>query len=44
MIMETQNKVKCTFCDKDAEFTQPEKQTGKIIDVCKTHFTFMYMG
>jgi len=34
----------CAYCDNKAEYTQPEKQTGRIIDVCKKHFTFMYMG
>lgn len=35
---------KCFYCDKKAQFTQPEKETGKIIDVCVDHFTFMHIG
>ena len=35
---------KCFYCDATAEFTQPEKDTGKIIDVCKKHFTWMHAG
>jgi hypothetical protein len=37
-------KVKCYYCDKEAEFTQPEDKTGKIIDVCQKHFTWMHAG
>lgn len=37
-------KIKCNYCNKEAEFTQPDKKTGVIVDVCKSHFTFMYMG
>lgn len=35
---------KCYYCDAKAEFTQPEKETGKIIDVCPKHFRFMHAG
>ena len=38
------NKEKCSFCNNDAEFTQPDRKTGIIVDVCRKHFTFMYMG
>lgn len=34
----------CYYCDAKAEFTQPEKDTGKIIDVCKNHFDWMHAG
>ena len=37
-------KEKCQYCSNNAEFTQPDKQTGVIIDVCKNHFIYMYMG
>jgi hypothetical protein len=37
-------KSKCHYCENEAEFTQPEKGTGVVIDVCKKHFTFMFMG
>ena len=34
----------CYYCDAKAEFTQPEDKTGKIIDVCPKHFTWMHAG
>lgn len=37
-------KTKCTMCNKDAIFIQPDSQTGQIIDVCKEHFTWMHIG
>ena len=40
----TMEKAKCYYCDKVAEFTQPDADTGKIIDVCKNHFTWMHVG
>lgn len=40
--MET--KTKCIKCDKDATFTQPDNQTGQIVDVCKDHFVWMHVG
>ena len=36
--------MKCYYCDAKAEFTQPSKDNGEIIDVCKKHFIYMYMG
>ena len=36
--------MKCYYCDQNAEFTQPEIETGIIIDVCKKHFTWMHVG
>jgi len=35
---------KCYYCDNAAEYIQPDKITGAIIDVCKKHFKYMYMG
>lgn len=35
---------KCYYCDVKAEFTQPDKDTGMVIDVCKKHFTWMHAG
>lgn len=35
---------KCAKCDNKATFTQPDKETGEIIDVCDKHFIFKYMG
>lgn len=37
-------KIQCYKCNEIAKFTQPDKETGKIVDVCEKHFTFMYMG
>ena len=37
-------KIKCAKCDDVAKFTQPDKDTGQIIDVCDKHFIFKYMG
>jgi hypothetical protein len=36
--------MKCFYCNNKAEFTQPEKDTGIVIDVCKKHFTWMHAG
>ena len=35
---------KCHFCDNKSKYTQPEKDTGYIIDVCEAHFTFKHIG
>jgi hypothetical protein len=35
---------KCHYCDNKSKYTQPEKNTGQIIDVCEGHFTFKYMA
>lgn len=37
-------KTKCSKCDNDAVYTQPDAKTGNIIDVCKKHFTLMHIG
>lgn len=37
-------KILCAKCDQVAKFTQPDKETGQIIDVCDNHFIFKYMG
>ena len=37
-------KPKCNKCNETAKFTQPDKDTGEIIDVCEKHFIFKYMG
>lgn len=29
---------KCYYCDKKALYTQPDKDTGEIVDACKDHF------
>lgn len=34
----------CYKCDQVAKFTQPDKDTGQIVDVCDKHFIFMHMG
>lgn len=39
-----ENNEMCYFCDKKSEYTQPEKNTGQIISVCPTHFSYRYMG
>ena len=33
-------KAKCYYCDEESKYTQPGKNTGKIIDVCEKHFDF----
>lgn len=38
------DKPKCFYCDEDAKYTQPDKATGRITDVCEKHFTFRFMG
>lgn len=43
-IIENMKSVKCYYCDEKAEYVQPEKDTGVIIDVCITHFTFKHWG
>lgn len=35
---------KCYYCDEEAKYTQPGKNTGKIIDVCEKHFDFKHWG
>lgn len=35
---------KCFYCNKNAEFFQPEDKTGEVISVCKKHFTYMFSG
>lgn len=37
-------KPKCNKCNEVAKFTQPDKETGEIIDVCENHFIYKYMG
>jgi len=37
-------KTKCIKCDDFAKFTQPDKETGHIVDVCDKHFYLKYMG
>lgn len=34
----------CVKCNNIATFTQPDKETGYIVDVCEKHFIFMHMG
>lgn len=34
----------CYKCGQEATYTQPDKDTGHIVDVCEKHFTFKYMG
>ena len=34
----------CYFCNNKAEYDQPKLDTGEIIEVCPTHFTYRYMG
>jgi hypothetical protein len=38
------NKPVCHKCGMEAKYTQPDKDTGEIIDVCEKHFVFKYMG
>lgn len=35
---------KCHFCEGKSKYTQPDKISGHIIDVCEKHFIFKYMG
>lgn len=35
---------KCYYCNEKAKYTQPEKDTGSIIDVCEKHFEFKHWG
>lgn len=37
-------KTECYKCDEVAKFTQPDKDTGEIIDVCEKHFSFKHWG
>ena len=37
-------KSKCFVCDQEAKFTQPDFDTGHIIDVCDKHFTLRFGG
>jgi hypothetical protein len=37
-------KAKCYYCDEESKYTQPGKNTGKIIDVCEKHFDFKHWG
>lgn len=37
-------KTKCIKCDDFSKFTQPDKETGQIVDVCDKHFYLKYMG
>lgn len=41
---ENVEKTTCFYCDQNAKYTQPDKATGKITDVCEKHFSFRYMG
>ena len=34
----------CFYCEKVSKYTEPALDTGKIIDVCETHFHLKYMG
>lgn len=34
----------CIKCDKEAKYTQPDKETGEIVEVCDQHFIYKYMG
>ena len=42
--LDKQRNNKCHFCEGKSKYTQPDKSTGYIIDVCEKHFTFRYMG
>ena len=35
---------KCYYCDEQAKYIQPGKNTGKIIEVCEKHFDFKHWG
>ena len=37
-------KTKCVNCNNDAVYTQPDKETGEIVDVCDKHFTLKFSG
>ena len=37
-------KTKCKNCDNYAVYTQPDKDTGEIIDVCEKHFIMKFSG
>jgi hypothetical protein len=34
----------CFKCGNEAIYTQPDKDTGEIVDVCEKHFILKYMG
>lgn len=34
----------CVNCNNIAKYTQPDKDTGDIVDVCDKHFIYKYMG
>lgn len=34
----------CFYCDRPSKYNEPSLDTGKIIDVCDSHFHFKYMG
>lgn len=35
---------KCVRCNNESKFTQPDDDTGEVIDVCNEHFTFKFGG
>jgi len=35
---------KCFYCPDKPLYTQPDKSTGKIVDVCDKHFIFKHMA
>lgn len=44
MYNKSMTEVKCYYCDQKATYTQPEKVSGIIIDVCEKHFLLKHMG
>jgi hypothetical protein len=37
-------KNECYFCENKSIYTQPHPDSGRIIDVCDTHFTMKFGG
>ena len=35
---------KCHYCENKSTYTQPHRDTGEIIDVCDTHFSYKFWG
>lgn len=43
-MIDVEKKPLCYKCNNEATYTQPDKDTGEIIDVCEKHFVLKYMG
>ena len=43
-ILLEEEKSLCYYCDNRAMYTEPEENTGEIIDVCNEHFRMKFGG